>query len=205
MTLATVNLLSFGQVSEAFGIWCRRWSVKDLMRQFGVAEQTAKSWRAGHLPASKHLIAMVALWRQPFLTALFAAALENVERDLVSDLESVEAQLASIREKLRHETARHHRLCLDAGKTGPGNAPAVGADAGDVGGAGRSGGDAAGTGGVLASVGRGTARTLGAILLLTAALHGPISDLLEDGSFGARTGRHAPVVRVRIDRNGRGA
>ncbi|MTK12685.1 MAG: hypothetical protein F8N39_11550 [Clostridiaceae bacterium] len=197
MALTATNVLSFGAISESFGNWCQHFAVKDLMASFGVAEQTAKRWRAGKLPESLHLAAMVERWGQPFLDTIFAPALSRVERDLVGQMESVEVQISSMRERMVNEARRRDRLCvaahaggLDAGLD-VGGAPVVGAAAE------RRGGMVGGKGGALATLSHGMAGALGGVILLIAAFHGPISDLLDGGDdFAGRTGRNVVAARV---------
>lgn len=200
MTLAATNFLAFGDIGDAFGVWVRRFSVKELMAAFAVAEQTAKKWRSGKLPEQRHFAAMVERWGQPFLAAIFAPALARAETDLIGQLESVEVQISVLRERVTHEAKRGAAVRLAAVEVGGGVdldipvPPVVGVAAG------RSGGNA---GAVRASVAAHGWRLAGIVILLAAALHGPLSDVLGDGLFAARAGRGVSAARV-VRAGGRG-
>lgn len=107
--------LSFDAVGKAFGAWCRNFEVKELMRMFGVAEQTAKKWRQGNLPDNKRWVYMVEIWGQDFLLTIFSPALTQSRNDvdLDRDLEVMAASLKVMKEQFSE--ARHR---LGAWSTG---------------------------------------------------------------------------------------
>ncbi|MDR3438972.1 hypothetical protein [Telmatospirillum sp.] len=203
MALTTANVLSFGAIGESFGSWCQHFTVKELMTDFGVAEQTAKKWRSGKLPEALHMAAMVERWGQPFLDTIFAAALSRVEADLVGQMESVEVQISTMRERMINEARRRDRLCVAARAAGLaddlgiGITPVVGPAAE------RRVSMVAENGGALAAISRGAIGAIGGVILLVAAFHGPLSDLLDDGGdFAGRTTRSV-AARVVSGRSGR--
>jgi len=189
MTMAAVNFLAFGAVGDACGAWCSRFTIKELMADFGCAEQTAKLWRQGKMPENRALVAMVARWGQPFLHYIFAPALAAVDRDLVAQLEAVEASVSLMRERIAHERRRSAALRLPAGAAGAGDGVAVVAAGGAGGVAERSGGRAGADGRKAARRG-GVLAGLAAALMMTAAAYGPLAALFDHGDeFATRTGR----------------
>ncbi len=55
--------------------WISRESEKEAARTFGVSMRTVKSWRAGHLPQMRHLMAMATRWGEAFLEDIFQSIL----------------------------------------------------------------------------------------------------------------------------------
>ncbi|EPY00929.1 hypothetical protein [Magnetospirillum fulvum] len=190
MTLAALNVLSFGAVGDAFGQWCRVYSAKDLMALFGVAEQTAKKWRTGKLPEPKHLVAMTQYWGEDFLLCVFAPVLRQTDSDLLGDLAAIERRVALIRQRVTHESHRSQNLRASAralidGADGAGG-PVGAADPMD-----QYQDRAADGAGASAIPSRSPLiRTLAGVVMMVAALHEPLSVALgEDGALWARTSR----------------
>lgn len=136
MTMTAINLLSFGAVGEAFGAWCQRFTIKELMDMFGVAQQTATKWRCGKLPEPKHMVMMAERWEEDFLLTIFAPAFRRLDGDsLTRDLEVIETKVSLIRERIAHEQKRNHRLGMGAvpGLDGDGAPGRHGAETGELG------------------------------------------------------------------------
>lgn len=201
MTLTAINLATFGAVGEAFGQWCRAFTIKDLMALFGVAEQTAKKWRQGKLPEPKHMVAMVELWREDFLLAVFSPALGEDELDLDAELARMERRIGLIRERVTHEAKRGQGL-RHAART----LVAGGADDRRTGGAATACGQRSGRAvaeprtASVAEVGRRFVRVLTVLLALAGAVSVPVADMIDDIDL-ARTVR---TVRVKTGRGGKG-
>lgn len=211
MTLAAINFLSFDAVAIAFGQWCRRFAVKDLMADFGVAEQTAKKWRQGNLPDNKSWVAMVELWGETFLLHVFAPALARLgDDDLGRDLEVIEAKVSLLRERIKHERHRATRKGTDA-VAGGGAVEPAGDSRPDHGGIGqRPGRCLAGEGAGVAGLGSTRARRIltGAVMLFAVAwpLAADLWDAVADPSAVALDDydddrfRRARAPRLRIPR-----
>lgn len=204
MTLTAINVLSFGAVGDAFGAWCRRFAVKELMDLFGVAEQTAKKWRAGKIAEPKHLVMMVERWGEGFLLSIFAPALDRLELgDLARDLELIETKVALIRERIVHESKRSQGLCLSArlAVLGPDDAVAARPVVGEL--DQRSGGGLARPGRGAAGPRRRAAGLAAALLILLAACQPLAADLglifaHQGGGTVADLDDNGALLRVRV-------
>lgn len=200
MTLAATNVLAFDAMGEAFGQWCRQFTLNELMGFFGVAEATAKKWRSGKLPIDKHIAAMAERWGDPFVEHLFAPAVRRAELDMLGQLESVEVQISLMRERMTHEARRRDRLGLAAGAAGRIAGLAVGPADAVSGEAQRLGGEVGPSVGRLAALRHGAIGAVGGMILLAAAMHGPLCDLLDHSSFASRSVRTVSMARVKAAR-----
>lgn len=113
-------------VGQRLASFLQRYSIKELMRMFGVAEQTAKSWKAGNLPQMRHLIAMVDRWGAGFLEFIFAPVLAESDLSLARRLERMESDLAAIKEQARHVETDDRTLSGPAARDGGRMAPEAG-------------------------------------------------------------------------------
>ena len=79
--------------------WVSRESEKEAARVFGVSLRTVKSWRSGHLPQMRHLMAMTTRWGEAFLEDVFSPLLAD-GATLANRLERLEAEVAAIRREV---------------------------------------------------------------------------------------------------------
>lgn len=74
-----IDFLSAGQgrhpVGERIADWIDPYPAKLLAGWFGVSLKTAESWRAGHFPQMRHLLAMVERWGEGFAAHVLAPVL----------------------------------------------------------------------------------------------------------------------------------
>ncbi|GFZ80859.1 hypothetical protein GCM10011497_06760 [Elstera cyanobacteriorum] len=74
-----IDFLSAGQgvhpVGERIAAWVDPYPAKVLAARFAVSVKTAESWRAGHFPQMRHLLAMVEAWGEGFAAHVFAPVL----------------------------------------------------------------------------------------------------------------------------------
>jgi hypothetical protein len=79
MGVFPIDFLSAGQgvhpVGERIAAWIDPYPAKVLAGRFGVSVKTAESWRAGHFPQVRHLLAMVEAWGEGFAAHVFAPVL----------------------------------------------------------------------------------------------------------------------------------
>ncbi|WP_395830291.1 hypothetical protein [Elstera sp.] len=93
-----IDFLSAAQgrhpVGERIADWIDPYPAKLLAGWFGVSLKTAESWRAGHFPQMRHLLAMVERWGEGFAAHVLAPVLG--EAPLVARLDRLARELTMI-------------------------------------------------------------------------------------------------------------
>lgn len=113
MSTATIALLQqagdpdspVAEVGGRLAVWLRDWPAKVLARTIGVSVRTAESWKAGHVPQFRHLLAMVDLWGEGFLDYLFAPVLDAQESSVAHQITRIRASLTRLEEELAADAA----------------------------------------------------------------------------------------------------
>mgnify|MGYP001806376871 CR=1 FL=1 len=82
--------------------WLAPFSAKALMVRFRVSLDTAKGWKAGQMPANRHLLRMVRDWGDEFLGHLFRDQL-GAEVDVEVRLERVLHLVEQVKSEIEHE------------------------------------------------------------------------------------------------------
>jgi len=91
-------------VEDAIGprlaTWLEQWDHKTLGIMFGASPQTAKRWKCGEVPATKHIAAMLSHWGQGFIDAVLSplivdpATLEDRAQRIESDMRALRLEIA---------------------------------------------------------------------------------------------------------------
>ncbi len=98
MSLNVIGMLGYSAVSKKLCIWLRGFSAKELALMFEVEERTARGWRDGNFPQSKHMILMVERWGLEFLEDIYAPVLET-ETTAEQHFERIEHNIRALRSK----------------------------------------------------------------------------------------------------------
>ena len=98
MSVNAINLLGPNPVGERLALWIRNYPAKELAQMFGVEERTARGWRDGNFPQSKHMTAMVERWGIDFLEDIYSPILAK-ETTAEQHLERIEHHIKALRSK----------------------------------------------------------------------------------------------------------
>ena len=82
--------------------WLAPFSAKGLMTRFRVSLDTAKGWKAGQMPANRHLLRMVRDWGDDFLAHLFQDQL-GAEVAVEARLERALRIIDQVKTEIEHE------------------------------------------------------------------------------------------------------
>ena len=86
-------------VGPRLAAWLRGYDHKTLARMFGAAPQTTKRWKAGELPATKHIAAMLSHWGQGFVDAVLSPVIED-PATLDARAERIEQDMRALRQEI---------------------------------------------------------------------------------------------------------